>query len=1021
MNELAIGHAAPRFSRKEAGRIALELYGVQAQVSELPSERDQNFLLSSPSGEKLVLKFANCGEDRRWLAFQNQAMDVVSADPAFPTVRRSLTGRSVETARSADGREFPVRLVSYLPGKLLVDAQPHPRELLEDLGRLLARLDRALQALPPPPVRSDLKWDLSRAEWIVDVIDAIEDPKRRRLVEGILRQCRETVFPAWPDLRQQVIHNDANDYNVVVENRGADGLKVSGLIDFGDMTVSPLVCEPAVASAYAMLEKPDPVACAAAIAAGYNAELPLTELELELLDPLIRLRLAVSVANSAWQRRINPENQYLQVTDGPAWELLEKLESTPSRLARCRFREACGLEPCPANPPLAAWLKNNRRRLGPVTGRRTDNALVFDLSAGSAELPGRLALGDLEGLEDHIFGRMRRADAEVGLGRYDEARLFYRSDSFSESDPSQRRTVHLGVDLFMRPGSTVLAPLTGTVHSFRDNAAPFDYGPTIILEHRVHDDISFFTLYGHLSRDSLTGLEAGQKVEKGQLIGRLGTRRENGGWPPHLHFQIISDLMGWSGDFPGVASPDQRRTWLSLCPHPGLILRLPADTRASAGLSKEDLLEIRGRRLGRSLSISYRKPLKIVRGWMQRLFDEEGRAYLDCVNNVAHVGHSHPAVVEAATRQMAVLNTNTRYLHDHLARYAERLCALFPDPLSVCYFVCSGSEANELALRLAQTWTGRRDVAVLEGAYHGNTGRLVEVSPYKFDGPGGGGAPSHVHKLPMPDVYRGKYRESDDPEAGRKYGLEAALSIAALTRNGRPPAALIYEPIMGCGGQIVPPPAYFPMVQQAVRDAGGVCIADEVQVGFGRVGSHWWGFELHGVAPDIVTLGKPIGNGHPMGAVVTTPEIADAFANGMEYFNSFGGNPVSCAVGMAVLDVIESERLRQHAAKVGEELKAGLRQLIERFPLVGDVRGKGLFLGIELVSDRNSRLPAQRQAACLVERMREKGILLSTDGPRHNVVKIKPPLPFSAEDASVLVESLEAVLQEDSLAASECG
>ncbi len=419
-----------------------------------------------------------------------------------------------------------------------------------------------------------------------------------------------------------------------------------------------------------------------------------------------------------------------------------------------------------------------------------------------------------------------------------------------------------------------------------------------------------------------------------------------------------------------------------------------------------DLLAARRAHLGPSLSISYDQPLHIIRGWRQHLYDAGGRAYLDCVNNVAHVGHCHPRVTRAAAEQAELLNTNTRYLHEYLADYLDRLTATLPEPLRVAYLVCSGSEANELALRLARAHTRRHDVIVVDTAYHGNTNALVEISPYKFNGPGGRGKPPHVRVVPMPDVYRGPHRGADA-------GLRYAESVAEAASRGDGVAAFFCESALGCGGQVVPPPGFFQAAFDAVRAAGGVCVADEVQTGFGRAGSHFWMFEEHGVVPDIVTMGKPIGNGHPMGAVVTTPEIAASFANGMEYFNTFGGNPVSCAVGLAVLDVVRDEGLQDNALQVGGYLLERLRAL--QHPWIGDVRGRGLFLGFEMVRDRETLEPADREASALVNRMKERGVLLSTDGPFHNVIKIKPPMVFSKDDADRLVEGVGRVLQTSDL------
>lgn len=400
----------------------------------------------------------------------------------------------------------------------------------------------------------------------------------------------------------------------------------------------------------------------------------------------------------------------------------------------------------------------------------------------------------------------------------------------------------------------------------------------------------------------------------------------------------------------------------------------------------EAILEARKRLLGRNLSIAYEKPLNIVRGEMQYLFDDEGRRYLDAYNNVAHVGHCHPKVVAAGLRQMALLNTNTRYLSDLIIQYAGRLTATLPDALSVCYFVNSGSEANELALRLARAHTKARDLIVLEHAYHGNTTTLIDISPYKHDGPGGDGPPAWVHKAPLPS-------STSDAEAVVEITKDLESRLCGFIAESMPSVA----------GQIVLPNGYLQNVYDAVRAAGGVCIADEVQTGYGRIGTHFWGFEKYGVVPDIVVLGKPIGNGHPIGAVITTPAIAESFDNGMEFFSTFGGNNVSCAIGLAVLEVVQEEKLQSHAFEVGERLLKGLRDLQQRHEIIRDVRGSGLFLGVELMKDGN---PATLEAKRIVNRMREEGILLGTDGPSHNVLKIRPPMPFSHDDVDQLLSTL---------------
>jgi 4-aminobutyrate aminotransferase-like enzyme len=491
--------------------------------------------------------------------------------------------------------------------------------------------------------------------------------------------------------------------------------------------------------------------------------------------------------------------------------------------------------------------------------------------------------------------------------------------------------------------------------------------------------------------------------------------------PDNTYLEISQRSIGNS--LPGLVALDWQTTATAFRCACGLAPRVhrKRDSRSQSNLrgnmmappditTKAETLASRKRVLGRNLSLAYKDPVKIVRGRMQYLYDDDGREYLDAYNNVAHVGHCHPRVVKAGQEQMAQLNTNTRYLHDLINRYAERLTATLPAPLSVCFFVNSGSEANELALRLARAHTNARDLIVLDHAYHGNTTTLIDISPYKHDAPGGKGAPSWVHKVPLADVYRGIYRHHSTL-AAEKYAQHVVDVIAQLRERGIALAGFIAESLPSVGGQIVFPAGYLGKVYEAVRWAGGICIADEVQTGYGRIGKHFWGFESYGVRPDIVVLGKPIGNGHPIGAVITTPEIAASFDNGMEFFSTFGGNTVSCAIGLAVLDVVLEENLQGHALLVGEQMVSGLQGLRDAHEIIGDVRGSGMFLGVELVRSRDTLEPATAEADLVVNRMRDQGILLGTDGPFHNVIKIRPPMPFSSGDADRLIAALDKILE----------
>jgi 4-aminobutyrate aminotransferase-like enzyme/Ser/Thr protein kinase RdoA (MazF antagonist) len=1019
--------SAPRLAPAAAQALAAEFFGLAGEVEALPSERDLNFLLTTPEGRKFVLKVANPAEDRAVLDLQNEAMLHLGRreGPALcPGVLSDREGRTVVQGRDDNGNAVAVRLLSYLEGRPLAEVRPHSPGLLADLGRFIGRLTAGLEKFDHPAARRDFLWEPTTGPAVVRRFrDLIAAPDRRALVDRHLAMVEGVAGPRMAALPKSVIHNDANDYNVIVappdrrpESFGE--LRVAGIIDFGDMVYSATLADLAVASAYAMLGKEDPLAAAAGVAAGYHAERPLGGLELELLYPLAVLRLIMSVAICAHQTSLRSDNAYLAISNDAIWELLGRLRDVPPRYALARFRRACGFPASPQTPRTEAWLKAWSGEFAPLMGAplSPDRTAVLDLGVGSMLIDTPRTAEDTAAFSRLLFGEMARRGAIFGLGRYDEPRLMYASDAFRPAGRplAEGRTVHLGVDVFAEPGTPLYAPLDGTVASVGRNDGPKDYGPTVILEHRAEDadgSFSFFTLYGHLSAASLDGLETGRTVRKGERLASIGPFPENGDWPPHVHFQVLVERWDEKADFPGVARASERDVWRDLSPDPHPILGLPAEARTAPGLEPGEILALRRRHLGPSLSLSYAKPLKIVRGFMEFLYDQTGRVFLDAVNNVPHVGHCHPRVVEAVRRQAAVLNTNTRYLHDNLVRYIQRLVSLLPEPLRVAYIVNSGSEANDLALRLARNFTGERDMVVLAGGYHGHLSSLIEVSSYKFDGPGGAGKPPHTHVAAMPDVYRGPYR-AGDPGAGVRYALEVKAAVGRAKAEGRGIAGFICEPILSCGGQIVQPEGFLKEAYRHIREAAGVCIADEVQVGFGRAGTHFWGFETQGVRPDIVTLGKPIGNGFPLSAVVTTPAIAEAFATGMEYFNTFGGNPVSCAAGMAVLDVVEEEGLQARALRLGERMKSGFRRLMDRHPLVGDVRGLGLFLGLELVRDRETREPAGVEANYVVNRMREEGILLSSDGPFHNVLKIKPPMCFTSDDVDLLVETLGRVLSE---------
>ncbi len=1004
-------HSRPDLDEAVALDAVREHYGLDGTLTPLSGERDRNFLLEVDGGVRYIVKVSSPDEPQPILEFENRMIERLAADTNIlvPGLVAARSGETLIEHEDPTGTTHRVRIMEFLPGMLLANVSPRSEALMVDIGRCMADLDSALGAVPEhPPARVDFHWALGHAGEVMERGLSLLEGEQKALIERAITLFRGKE-PEFFGLGSQMIHGDVNDHNVLVSPTHGGEHRVTGIIDLGDAHSAPRAFDLAIAIAYSILGTPDPFAAAAALTRGYHGTHRLLEQELDVTMSLVRARLGQSVCIAAWRREEGEADEYHLVSEQPAWRMLRRLDSVPDAIATGTLRDACGFDACPRSAPLRKWLV--MQEFSPVMEQPEDERAigVLDLSVSSPDLTGR-DTDDTSTFTERIFSLMSEQGITLGIGRFLEPRSLYPKDAFAgrEGDPREHRTIHLGIDLFDKPGALVRSPLGGRVKSVRDNDARLDYGPTVILEHDGPAG-PFWTLYGHLQRTSVDDLVSGDPVEAGQTIARIGPYPENGDWPPHLHFQIMTDLLDFEGEFPGAALPRERSVWASFSPDPNLVLRLPGETTY---VESNGLEQRRKHVLGQNLSLSYDEPIHVVRGRGAYLYDSLGREYLDGVNNVAHVGHEHPVVVRAGQRQMGVLNTNTRYLHAAVLQYAERLSALFPDPLSVCFLVNSGSEANELALRLARVHTGGEAVICLEGGYHGSTQATIDVSHSKFTGQGGRGPPPWVAVAPMPDAFRGLYR-SDDPARASRYAAHVGEGFERLATTGYAASAFLAESMLSCGGQIELPEGYLAAAYEQARANGAVCIADEVQVGFGRVGSHMWGFEIQGVVPDIVTLGKPIGNGHPLGAVVTTPEIAASFANGMEFFSTFGGNPVSAAIGLAVLRVIDDEQLQAHAVEVGGKLKAGLGALAGKHDVIGDVRGRGLFLGIEFVRNRQSLEPAADVASYAVGRLKKRGVLLSTDGPDGNVIKIKPPMPFSDADAQRLVRELDEVLGHD--------
>ena len=1006
-----LDHPAPDFPLDQAAALARAHFGVSGELSRLDSERDQNFRLVSDAGE-WTFKIVNASEPALESAFQAALFDhlaTVAPGLGLPRLHKTLAGTTLATAEGACGARHALRMVSWLPGKPLAESGRTP-EVLHSLGRTMGRMDRALQGFIHPGALRVLDWDVRRAGESRARLRHIADAADRALVARFLDRFDAHVAPRLPALRAQVIHNDANDWNVLVDPDRPDA--VAGVIDFGDALHTVLIAEVAVACAYSMLDQADPIGAAASIAAGFHAECKLREEELDLLFDLIAARLAISVTLSAQRKDRTGDNPYLAVSEAPAWRLLRRLDAMNPRFATAILRHACGFDAAPGASAVSDWIARNAKTFAPILTPHPATLAKALVPYGDAANPMTVASAAAEPQRASDWWDAHAAGHGIalGIGPWGEARTVYSGDMFrSRLIEGERRDRHLGLDLFMPTGTKLFTPLAATVKSVEIEEDPLGYGGLVALLHEPEGCPPFVTLWGHLAHEVVSRLKP-DRLEAGALVAEMGAHAENGGWAPHLHFQISVDPDIAARDILGVGEARYLDVWQSLFPNAATLAGIPPETFVQTGRSRAEIIAKRRTKLLPNLSISYSEPIKFVRGEGVWLIDDRGRAYLDCFNNVCHVGHAHPHVVEAIARQAAKLNTNTRYLHDNIVAYSERLTATLPPELCVAAFACSGSEANSLMLRMARTHTGREDAVVLDWAYHGTTQELIDLSPYKYKRKGGKGRKPHVFEAVIPDSYRAP---EDWPmeEHAKRFAGSVAEQIEAMRKQGRAPAFFLAESIPSVAGQVFLPPGYLKEVYAMVRAAGGLCVADEVQVGFGRVGSHWWAFETQGVVPDIVTMGKPIGNAHPMAALVTTRKVAASFDNGMEYFNTFGGNPVSCAAGLAVLDVIEQGDLRRNALEIGGYLVERFRAMQERHEAIGDVRGMGLFLGIELVEDRRSKAPATAFARRICDGVRRRGALIGTEGPHDNVLKMRPPMIFSRADADLLVAILEETFE----------
>ncbi|MFL6535201.1 MAG: aminotransferase, partial [Pseudomonas sp.] len=892
---------SPQISAEEALVLLRSNYGLSGDLRPLGSHQDLNYRVDSERG-RFVLKICHGDYAIQELQAQHAALKQLAGHSTVkvPRVIEASNGQDLLTLDVA-GQTVHVRLLEYIEGQSLTQLKHLTPDLVTGLGRLCAEMNLALASFDHPGLERTLQWDARHAAALVDhLLPVIQDNHRRQLIADIAQQAERRLLPLKASLPIQAIHMDITDDNVVWQRDGQRQWQMQGVIDFGDLVRTWRITDLSVTCA-ALLHHADgdPFFILPAIKA-YHSTNPLQREELLALWPLIVARAAVLVLSGEQQVAIDPDNRYSRDNLEHEWEIFNVARSVPLELMETAILTAAGHNlPPVANEGFAPLLPT-------LVGR--DFALI-DLGV----LSPHFEAGNWEqaGIDQRLLSE---AAAVHGLAasRYGQYRLSRtRPDSAVEPD-----TYPLHVELHVPQGAPLESPFAGVVHKGADGLLRLD-GPQLSV-----------CLWGVAS-----SLLSGAALVKGQVIGEV---------TGPLRVQLC---RGAHLNPPLFCSPSRAQAWQALCPSPAALLGLACD--AEPEIDPEALLARRDASFARSQKHYYVDPPRIERGWRNHLIDMQGRSYLDMLNNVAVLGHGHPRMAAVAARQWSLLNTNSRFHYAAIAEFSERLLALAPSNMNRVFLVNSGTEANDLAIRLAWAYSGGRDMLSVLEAYHGWSVAADAVSTSIADNPKAlSSRPDWVHPVAAPNTYRGEFR---GPDSAPDYVRSVEHNLAKIDEQKRQLAGFICESVYGNAGGIALPPGYLKQVYAMVRERGGVCIADEVQVGYGRMGEFFWGFEEQGVVPDIITMAKGMGNGQPLGAVITRREIAEALEAEGYFFSSAGGSPVSCQIGMAVLDVMEEENLWENARVVGGHFKARLEALIDQYPLVGAVHGSGFYLGVELI------------------------------------------------------------------------
>ncbi|MDI2098781.1 aminotransferase [Ruicaihuangia caeni] len=967
----------PDVSRAEAELIAAELFGVSGEARELGSNQDRNFKIDSPGPQGVIsvlLKFDNSAFSEQEIRAQHQVLQrLAERGMKVPVPVASRTGDTVCAWTTEDGRELRVRMLTFIEGASLVDQGYLSRAVIERLGALSGTVVHELAGHRDEALERTLQWDLRNATRVIErLLPDVADPLRRGRLEAVGSAASARLELVADRLTVQAIHGDLTDDNVIGTRDAAGRIVPDGIIDFGDLAYGWRVAELAVTVASILHHRSDePLAVFDAVRA-FDRIVPLSDEEIGALWPLVVLRGAVLVVSGEHQVRLEASNEYALERMEHEWTVFEAAAGIDWDEAEAAIRAALGREP---KHPLGAGPFHPMLPALHSAGHR-----IIDLSVTSPLLhEGRWRQPDAE----EQLARAALAEAPAAVFAYGQHRLT-RSDRPAAAEPA---TFALVTEVFLRQEAVLEAPFDGVLRAVGGGV-------------ELAGDAGVVRIEGDVAVDETALADCGVTVAKGQGFGTLapvdGLARATISWARADGIRVQAFVV-----------PSRAAAWAHLTGDPAELLGIDR----VAGFDPVAEHERRERVFSSAQERYYERPPQIERGWREWLVDTDGRAYLDMVNNVSGVGHGHPRLAEAVNRQLLTLNTNSRFLYRSLADFTERLLEHSPDPsLDTVLLVNSGTEAVDLAMRLAQLHTGRRDIMAMREAYHGWSMAADAVSTSAYDNPNALlNRPDWVHVTDVANTYRGKYRGAD---AGERYLEDFRAQLAELDASGVQLGGFICESILGNAGGVLLPEGYLDAVYREIRARGGVCIADEVQVGYGRLGDHFWGVQQQGVVPDVIAIAKAMGNAYPLGAVITRREIAESLAREGHFFSSAGGSPASAMAGLAVLDVMRDEGLQQNASEVGAYLIGEVERLARHQPMIGAVHGMGLYVGIELVRDRDTLEPAKEETARICERLLELGVIMQATSERQNVLKVKPPLCLDRESVDHFVAMLDRVLTE---------